>query len=333
MSASMRFNFEPETMRDPSGAIKISDRIYRKRQGRRMVFMGLLFIGLVAGLSSQGDGGYFHDIFAAESTSLLVVGVLFLLFTALTTLMGVMQLATTLFLTLNADATEVRFDQTRFGRNVLSATVPVEELDPDVREAIEELVSVLRLSEPEAILPPDSEPIYHKNVPVQVKVLEGGSMKRIAHLTPEKDFVNVDVSIHPEAVVLNGSYEAMRLEGLGVFIPAIPPREVRHIHDLRAMMDSGLMDDWKITRKGFELTFLPSAEILTDFPKAKEVHFILQPSEESSEAMEVALADFKEHGRGRKESFEHVVLALGRRPVLPESDNAPNPETVESADA
>ena len=333
MSASSRFNFEPGTIRNPSGEIKVTDRVHRKRQGRRMVVTGLMFAGLVAGLSSQGDGGYFHDILDAESTVLLIVGILFLLFTVLTTVMGFLQLGTILTLTLNPELTEVTFDQTRFGRSVVNATVPVSELDDEVREAIEEMVKVLRLSEPEALATPESAPLFHQQAPVQVKVIEGGSMKRIAYLTPEKEFVKVDVSIHPEAIVLNGTYIATRLEGLGVFIPIIPPREQRHHHDLRAKMDSGLMTDWTITRKGFELTFLPAVEILTDFPKAKEVVITLQPDEEHAEAMEIALADFKDHGRERKQSFTHVMLSLGRRPIKDDAELPAQNENQEQVDA
>ena len=135
MSASSRFNFEPGTIRNPSGEIKVTDRVHRKRQGRRMVVTGLMFAGLIAGLASQGDGGYFHDILDAESTVLLIVGILFLLFTVLTTVMGVLQLGTILTLTLNPELTEVTFDQTRFGRSVVNATVPVSELDDEVRTA------------------------------------------------------------------------------------------------------------------------------------------------------------------------------------------------------
>jgi hypothetical protein len=324
MSASMRYALEPDTLRDPSGAIRISDRVYRGRQGRRMVFMGLLFFGLVAGLSSQGDGGYFHDFFASESIPLVVVGFLFLLFTVLTTFMGVMQLASRLVLTVNADTTEVLFEQTSFGRQVLSAEVPVEELEPEVREAILELVAVLRLVAPEELDGPGSEPLYSGPMALQIKVLEGGSVKKMAHLTPEKDFVSIHTSIHPEAIVLNGSYGSMRLEGLGVWIPAIPPREIHHVQDIRAIMDSGLLSDWKITRKGFELTFMPSAAILSDFPKAKEVIITLQPTEEETARIEQALADFKKAGQTRKGSTEHVILALGRRPISPE----PTPSTT-----
>jgi hypothetical protein len=94
------------------------------------------------------------------------------------------------------------------------------------------------------------------------------------------------------------------------------------MHDLRAMMDSGLMIDWSITRKGFEVMFYPSTSILTDFPKAKEVIMTLQPSPDDAEAMEIALATFKEAGSGRKESFEHALLALGRRPIMNDTTDA-----------
>jgi len=324
MSLISRFTFDHRYQNDPDGRMCVTDRFYRRRMGFRKFYMGMLFVGLVVALDH--GGGYFAQVMKTDDVFTIIVASLFLVVAIYAPIAGLLQMAGRTELFVSGDGQQITFRSSFLGRERLVAETDLEELEPEVQEAITKLIRLVRGEQFASAPTPDSEPIFEGSIPIRLNVLEGGSLLKVANLTPEKDFVPMEVRIHPEAIVIHGTYDEQRLGGVGAIVPVVKPKDIHHTHILEATFDSGLLLELKTTRKGFELNFRPAACIVTDFPRAKEVRLILRPNEDSAELVENAILRFRDCGTKRTDSQEYMVLTLGRKSTESDSTEETQPE-------
>ncbi len=328
MSLISRFTFDHRYQNDPEGRMCVTDRFYRQRMGFRKFYMGMLFVGLVVALDH--GGGYFTQVMKTGDWFTIITASLFLVVAIYAPIAGILQMAGRTELFVSGDGQQITFRSSFLGRDRLVAETDLEELEPEVQEAITKLIRLVRGEHLASGPTPDSEPLFEGVIPIHLNVLEGGSLLKVANLTPENDFVPMEVLIHPEAIVIYGSYEEQRLGGVGAIVPVVKPKDVHHVHSLEATFDSGLLLELKTTRKGFELHYRPAACIVTDFPRAKEVRLILRPHQDNAELVENAILRYRDYGTKRLRSEEYMVLSLSRTPT--ESDATEAEETQHAED-